>query len=438
MSAIEVSVDFSKDDLGRQKFADLLIDFTSKIAQPSTSSIGRVIAVDAPWGSGKSWIAKRLPSHFKADKRIGTCIYIDAFQHDYHQDPFAVIASAILDTVREDPPKLSAFKKAAQDVLRVNLPAIGKGIVRAGGKAVGLDPDDWLAAVEDISEKTLESLLTSFSQTQATTKAFKEKLSLVANSGNTNLPLVIVVDELDRCRPSYALELLERVKHLFDVPNVVFIFFLHAPTLHSAIKKTYGHEINPAEYLRKFFSLTVNLPVAEIPAYDISHQSEFFERFISTQFPPGSGGIDRTEEAFRAAIADFAPLFNVSFRDIENVMLLWQLIDKRLKTFPVSAAYSLLLRIKDQEQLRKFRFNPKDAFALEIARLENPEASHSGRIQYMRELFLYGDNKSNIDANAISGQLQQQFKQMPLHEYKSELSDFLRLISRLGLEYVRT
>lgn len=56
----------------------------------------------------------------------------------------------------------------------------------------------------------------------------------------------------------------------------------------------------------------------------------------------------------------------------------------------------------------------------------------------MRELFLYGENASSIDANSISGHLQQQFKQMPLHEYKGEVNDFLRLINRLGLEYVRT
>lgn len=438
MSTPDVSVDFSKDDLGRQKFADRLVDFTFKLAQSPSPNIGRVIAVDAPWGSGKSWIAKRLPGHFTADKRIEACIYIDAFQHDYHQDPFAVIASAILDSIKENTPKRNAFKKAAADVLRVTLPTIGKGLVKAGGSAVGINTDDLLTTIADVSEKSLDSLLSSFSQTKATAEAFREKLSSLATNGNSHSPLVIVIDELDRCRPSYALELLERVKHLFDVPNVAFIFFLHAPTLHSAIKKTYGSGIDPAEYLRKFFSLTINLPVAEIPAYDISHQSEFFERFINAQFPRASGGISSTEDSFRAAVADFAPLFGASFRDIENVMLLWELIDKRLKEFPVVTAYSLLLRVRDQEQLRKLRFNPQTAFSVEIARLENPEASHSGRIQYMRELFLFGDNLSIIDSSVVPLQLQQQFKQMPLHHYRDELKDFLRVVNRLGLEYVRT
>ena len=110
-----------------------------------------------------------------------------------------------------------------------------------------------MEAGTDASDKAIEQMLDTVAKTSATTAAFKAKLTKLANTSENSAPLVVIIDELDRCRPSYALEMLERVKHLFDVPNVVFIFFVYAPALLSAVRKTYGQDIDPSEYLRKFF-----------------------------------------------------------------------------------------------------------------------------------------------------------------------------------------
>ncbi|MFT4302716.1 MAG: P-loop NTPase fold protein, partial [Desulfovibrio sp.] len=56
----------------------------------------------------------------------------------------------------------------------------------------------------------------------------------------TNFPLFIMVDELDRCRPDYAIELLERIKHLFDVPNVVFLLAIDGEQLLQQVEHTFG------------------------------------------------------------------------------------------------------------------------------------------------------------------------------------------------------
>jgi len=80
--------------------------------------------------------------------------------------------------------------------------------------------------------------------------------------------LVIIVDELDRCRPDYSIKLLETVKHLFDIPNIAFILSIDKRQLCSAVKGFYGSdEINAEEYLKKFIDFEVSLPEPNIKKY---------------------------------------------------------------------------------------------------------------------------------------------------------------------------
>ena len=72
-------------------------------------------------------------------------------------------------------------------------------------------------------------------------------------------PLVFIIDELDRCRPTFAIELLERVKHIFDVPNIVFVFGINRDELTKSLVSVYG-EIEAGEYLRRFFDMEFILP----------------------------------------------------------------------------------------------------------------------------------------------------------------------------------
>ena len=70
--------------------------------------------------------------------------------------------------------------------------------------------------------------------------------------------MVFIIDELDRCRPTFAIELLERVKHIFDVPNIVFVFGINREELTKSLRSVYG-EIEAEEYLRRFFDMELRL-----------------------------------------------------------------------------------------------------------------------------------------------------------------------------------
>jgi predicted KAP-like P-loop ATPase len=108
-------------------------------------------------------------------------------------------------------------------------------------------------ASEKLSEKAVSELLNTFQETVASTSAFQKKLAELAKASNGTL--VVIIDELDRCRPDFALALLERVKHLFDVEGVAFLLFVHTPALNSAIANRYR-----TKRIAGFRRCTTNIP----------------------------------------------------------------------------------------------------------------------------------------------------------------------------------
>ena len=89
--------------------------------------------------------------------------------------------------------------------------------------------------------------------------------------------MVFFVDELDRCRPTYAVELLERIKHLFEVDNIVFVLALSTGQLESSIRSLYGDGLDAPGYLRRFIDL--EYPLRE-PAADV-YSRTLFEALIA-------------------------------------------------------------------------------------------------------------------------------------------------------------
>jgi hypothetical protein len=429
---------FEKDDLERAKFADLLIDLTVGLVSATVLPSGRVISVDAPWGSGKSWIAKQLPEHFAADKRIGKCVYVDAFEFDYHQDPFAVVTSSIIAGYSKDTAIVKNFKKAAIDIMKVTLPAIGRGIVETGINYIGVDEkiiESVQKAGEAASDKAITKMLDTFTKTTETTKAFKAKLEALVKTNEKEAPLVVVIDELDRCRPSFALEMLERVKHLFDIQNVVFIFFAHSPALHSAIRKTYGNEINPSEYLRKFIAITIGLPISNKSTYEKIDKVDFFRKFLNSQYPKTTSSTEH-DDKFQRVLIEFSPIFKASYRDIENVMLLWQILRSKLKDLTFYSAYCLLIKIKDPEQFNALINGSIKAYHYELTRLGDPDEYETGYISHIRDMFLYAA-EPDLYANAVNENAKKLRTNKSKQDNKDDLRFFGRTLSLLELEYLR-
>jgi KAP family P-loop domain len=256
---------FNRVQLGRG-----LTNLVSNVSDPI------VLAVDGQWGSGKTtflkmWIGELRKGNFPV-------IYFDAFQNDYSEDAFTALASqivALANSKQRDAAKTKVFLEKAVGAGKVLLRSSLKLGIKAAtlGALNGADLDDVATALADeaseLEDKYIGELLTRQEQQQDAIEGFRQALadlpallsigSSHQQASSAERPLVIVIDELDRCRPLFALEILERIKHFFSVPNVHFVLGTHLGQLQNSVRVAYGGEIDAQTYLQKFIHLTLHL-----------------------------------------------------------------------------------------------------------------------------------------------------------------------------------
>lgn len=247
------------------------------------------ISLDGKWGSGKTFFVKQTKMVLEAnndfiksmtpekrqeikDKQRAffdpdeslisqVCVYYDAWENDSDDDPILSLVYSIMQTVSTD----YTFEK--RNYLKVGT-AILDGLIKNGvlkGGALVLETIsgmNWEKIIEGLKgENPLDVLEKD--------KSLKEKInefldSLLPEHGNR---LVIFIDELDRCSPSYAVRLLERIKHYFSNEKITFVFSVNISELQYTIKKYYGDGFDGARYLDRFFDLRVQIPKIDLSKY---------------------------------------------------------------------------------------------------------------------------------------------------------------------------
>jgi hypothetical protein len=256
---------FKQDLFNRKPFAQALTNLIRRTNDPL------VIGIDGNWGEGKTTFVKSWQDLLN-ENHIPN-IYIDAFASDYVDDAFMVVAGAISDYMQEKAPpeKASEFINTAKKV-GAHVLSIGTKIairVATGGLANADDLKGIESTIEgvgdDISnsaEEYIKSKLISHKKEHATIQQFKSYLSTIPEtlSSTTDNSLTIIIDELDRCRPSFAVEMLEKIKHLFSVKNVTFVLVINKLQLEESIRSTYGGNIDAHTYLQKFLTIEASIP----------------------------------------------------------------------------------------------------------------------------------------------------------------------------------
>lgn len=225
-----------------------------------------VLALDAEWGQGKSTFIRMWCSHnhFHQNPPLKT-IYFDAFENDYQKEPFLALAAEIYELLDNEDRK-KEFKDKASKVLK----AFGRGLLKTGikvgtaGLLDGTQLDDIKGDVSELVSAQADAVIASkFESSKAdklALKEFKTFLSTIAQDEVEGERIVFVVDELDRCRPDFALELIESIKHLFSVPGVTFLLAMNRSQLEESIKYRYGRGIDSVTYLQKFINVWLELP----------------------------------------------------------------------------------------------------------------------------------------------------------------------------------
>jgi hypothetical protein len=150
---------------------------------------------------------------------------------------------------------------------------------------------------------------------------FRTALSEITKDGT---PLIIVVDELDRCRPDYALTVLEVIKHFFAVDRVHFVMGVNLEALEHMVRVRYGATIDAADYLKRFISLSLQLPQF-VGGRDSVHASIRYLVTTGAEMGINQKALELTSDQIKLAIKSTS----VTLRDIEKILTRLALLPKR-------------------------------------------------------------------------------------------------------------
>ncbi len=270
------------DKLSRKETGDKLSNLVERIDDPL------VIALDGAWGSGKSVFLKCwVGEHLKREGNTTQTVYFDAFKYDYLDDPLIALTGAIAerfhgpeDNLNEEQKKSAKerkakFRKAAWAVSK-SAGRIGLSAITFGATEILSDlGDEVVKAVGDEAKAFLNSSSGDVEADKfwdmhkariAAMDAFRLSLTELTepasdgdNVGKPTKKLVVVIDELDRCRPDYALSILEIVKHFFNVDGVHFVLGTNLDELKNIVLARHGAGSDANKYLHKFISIHMDI-----------------------------------------------------------------------------------------------------------------------------------------------------------------------------------
>ncbi len=245
---------FNDDVLDRKSISKQLSELVERIEDPV------VLALDDKWGTGKTFFLKRwVAAHTDENDGTATTIYFDAFENDYLTDPLVSIIAAVSERLKDEQPvTLRKWKTVA---VKLAKPAFGIALSMATfGAKQHLDEigDAFADAMGGEAKDAVQDLWGEEEDRKNAMFEFRNLLSELTEK--TAAPIVIVIDELDRCRPDYALTVLEVIKHFFSVPKVHFILGVNGKALENSVKARYGAEIDAESYLGKFINVSFSLP----------------------------------------------------------------------------------------------------------------------------------------------------------------------------------
>jgi hypothetical protein len=274
-----------------------------------------VLSVDAGWGRGKSFFLERFARQLRAEGHL--VAEVNAWKDDFADDPLIAVMAAVDGAIRPLLPREASLQRTYR-VVKENFGSLtlagAKGLVLHGAKRLaGNAVEDLVQAfeeansrspgdgrekskksesenghdvaksageladatvgaateklVEKLSDKAADAAMANFRTGQNSIARFKESLGTamryLGDHDGLPSPMFVLVDELDRCRPDYAIAMLERIKHLFEVDGVIFALALNTDQLAHSVRAVYGDGFGAAEYLTRFFDRVYQFDAAD-------------------------------------------------------------------------------------------------------------------------------------------------------------------------------
>lgn len=377
------------DLLDREAFSVFLTKYliNRTVNADKNEIIPFTMAIDGQWGQGKTYFVSNWEKTLCRDKY--PTIYFDAWKADYASDPIITFMAEFKNALNRllnesEINKCSrnrindVIHKATLDLRRALLPA-GKQILKSLiNKATGIATDEIISAINDDkphSDKNVDILkdgldalnkgldtffdkaLEEDSERKLAIKEFRISIetivSEISKTDNFHLPMFVFIDELDRCRPNFAISLLEGIKHLFGIKGVCFVISTNLDQLAHSTKAIYGEGFDGRGYLKRFFDVEAALPVQSMYKYlsvTVGEFHEFKEANFSNGLPYGVSSIDGLDFNEIYSIHWVVESFSIDLRSqrtlVEMIVASISSIDKSNKIHILWLSFLCALKLK--------------------------------------------------------------------------------------------
>lgn len=245
---------------------DVLLEIIRKREEyKENSQNGLVILLNGSWGSGKSTFLKQLEEKISKCNDVKLFINYNAYEYDFYETPYIPFFSSIEDKLE--------LGKDLDKIVKLTGKNFGKGfLVSLYAMINSIYKKNFDIDLNDIKDNILgidnESYKKDFDDFISCKKNIKAKLK----KSCSKKPQIFIVDELDRCKPSFAIDTLEIIKHFFDVENCIFIVSVDKLQLEESVKTIFGQEMDSEKYFSKFFDYQYNLlPIKFYETVDTSN-----------------------------------------------------------------------------------------------------------------------------------------------------------------------
>lgn len=317
---------FSEDIFNRKVIAENL----TKIVDSQTESM--VISLDSEWGTGKTTFVTMWKNLLDSDEEYKLkykTLYFNAWEHDYIKDPLLALFSEMESQIKEEDSELKKKLDNVKQTLAPMTKLVTTAVIKVATAGI-LDIEK--VQLGEYNEKTLVDLagklgelsIKEISASKNIRSKFKEEM--VKYQSSSCKKIIFFIDELDRCRPTFAIELLEVIKHLFDIDNFIFVISIDKEQLSHSVSTIYGQNMDTIGYLRRFFDLDYKLPKIDEREYmDYKNSIIFKDKY----------NID----LFQMFLKELFILEKFSLRDIDKAYYYIKLVIPLVKEFNEDKVY---------------------------------------------------------------------------------------------------
>lgn len=339
---------FNEDKLNRKKLAINLMN----VIEYNKSL--KVLAIDSSWGTGKTtfinmWMnmietEKNKDDQFLYNEKFET-MYFNAWENDYINDPIVSLLSEFEKEIYEKTCSTKGILEKGKDKFKPILKVGGQIALKYLTKGI-LDNVKWSdlteEGVQEFSDKIGELAFNEVAVAKRSRESLKKELKVFQES--INKKIIIFIDELDRCRPKYAIELLETIKHIFDIENFIFVISLDKEQLSESIKTLYGQGMDANGYLRRFFDLEYRLPLVDKKYYIENKINEIKNQYSNSEY--FFNILIKILSIENYSLRDIDKLFNYLKLVMSNIVTLNKSLESITLDLGISYIYARLISLK--------------------------------------------------------------------------------------------